>query len=140
MGLGLSYALTITRTLSYGVRASTALENEFNSVERVQEFIGLDQEEEDNVGGGGGRRGSAPGVVVVVAGVLFGVYRLTCWGRCAANLFFVGLLCFVVARVEGGRRSGDGFRFGKCCALLLLVYGFCDPGECGESARSVGLM
>lgn len=51
MGLGLSYALTITRTLSYAVRASTALQNEFNSVERVQEFIGLEQEEEEDVSG-----------------------------------------------------------------------------------------
>ncbi|CAM9744809.1 unnamed protein product, partial [Ectocarpus fasciculatus] len=48
VGLGLSYALTITRTLSFGVRSSTALENQFNSVERVQEFIGLAQEEEDS--------------------------------------------------------------------------------------------
>ncbi|CBN74323.1 similar to canalicular multispecific organic anion transporter [Ectocarpus siliculosus] len=48
VGLGLSYALTITRTLSFGVRSSTALENQFNSVERVQEFIGLAQEEDDS--------------------------------------------------------------------------------------------
>lgn len=46
--------MTITRTLSFGVRASTALENEFNSVERVQEFIGLDQEEDEDVGRGRG--------------------------------------------------------------------------------------
>ncbi|CAM9869028.1 unnamed protein product [Ectocarpus sp. 4 AP-2014] len=48
VGLGLSYAMTITRTLSFGVRSSTALENQFNSVERVQEFIGLTQEEDDS--------------------------------------------------------------------------------------------
>lgn len=47
VGLGLSYALTITRTLSFGVRTSTALENQFNSVERVQEFISLEQEEKE---------------------------------------------------------------------------------------------
>lgn len=46
VGLGLSYALSITRTLTYGVRSSTALENQFNAVERVQEFIGLAQEED----------------------------------------------------------------------------------------------
>lgn len=49
MGLGLSYALTITRTLSFGVRSSTALENQFNSVERVLEFINLEQEVEQEV-------------------------------------------------------------------------------------------
>lgn len=49
VGLGLSYALTITRTLSFGVRSSTALENQFNSVERVQEFITLKQEVEQEV-------------------------------------------------------------------------------------------
>ncbi|CAM9571125.1 unnamed protein product, partial [Hapterophycus canaliculatus] len=48
VGLGLSYALTITWTLSAGVRSSTALENQFNSVERVQEFIGLEQEEKSS--------------------------------------------------------------------------------------------
>lgn len=47
VGLGLSYALTITRTLSFGVRSSTALENQFNSVERVQQFIGLKQEADE---------------------------------------------------------------------------------------------
>lgn len=46
-GLGLSYALMITRTLSFGVRSSTAMENQFNSVERVQQFIGLEQEVEE---------------------------------------------------------------------------------------------
>lgn len=50
VGLGLSYALTITRTLSFGVRSSTALENQFNSVERVQQFIGLRQEEDEVMG------------------------------------------------------------------------------------------
>lgn len=49
VGLGLSYALTITRTLSFGVRSSTTLENQFNSVERVQEFITLKQEVEQEV-------------------------------------------------------------------------------------------
>lgn len=47
VGLGLSYALSITQTLSFGVRSSTALENQFISVERVQQFIGLPQEEEE---------------------------------------------------------------------------------------------
>lgn len=72
VGLGLSYALTITRTLSYGIRSSTALENEFNSVERVQEFIGLDQEEEDDVSGG-------------ISRVLLRVGRLP---RCGGPFFF----------------------------------------------------
>lgn len=49
VGLGLSYALAITRTLSFGVRSSTALENHFNSVERVQQFISLEQEQENEV-------------------------------------------------------------------------------------------
>ncbi|CAM9118876.1 unnamed protein product [Discosporangium mesarthrocarpum] len=44
VGLGLSYALTVTRTLSFGIRSSTAMENQFNAVERVQEFICLEQE------------------------------------------------------------------------------------------------
>lgn len=51
VGLGLSYALTITRTLSFGVRSSTALENHFNSVERVQQFISLEQEQDVEVRG-----------------------------------------------------------------------------------------
>ena len=46
VGLGLSYSLTITRTLSFGVRSSTAMENQFNAVERVQQFMGLEQEED----------------------------------------------------------------------------------------------
>ncbi|CAM9113305.1 unnamed protein product [Choristocarpus tenellus] len=50
VGLGLSYALTITRTLSFGVRSSTAMENHFNSVERVQEFISLEQEQQEGDG------------------------------------------------------------------------------------------
>eukprot|EP00953_Heterococcus_sp_UTEX-ZZ885_P009898 5797-Heterococcus_DN1.PRE.1 len=43
-GLALSYALTITRTLSFGVRAATAMENQFNAVERIEEFTVLQQE------------------------------------------------------------------------------------------------
>jgi hypothetical protein len=43
-GLALSYALTITRTLSFGVRAATAMENQFNAVERIEEFTQLQQE------------------------------------------------------------------------------------------------
>jgi hypothetical protein len=43
-GLALSYALTITRTLSFGVRAATAMENQFNAVERIEEFTVLQPE------------------------------------------------------------------------------------------------
>eukprot|EP00611_Tribonema_gayanum_P005905 TRINITY_DN1513_c0_g1_i4.p1 TRINITY_DN1513_c0_g1~~TRINITY_DN1513_c0_g1_i4.p1 ORF type:complete len:763 (-),score=226.48 TRINITY_DN1513_c0_g1_i4:801-2846(-) len=44
-GLALSYALTITRTLSFGVRAATAMENQFNAVDRIGEFAALPHEE-----------------------------------------------------------------------------------------------
>lgn len=50
VGLGVSYALAITRTLSLGVRSWTALENHFNAVERVQEFIDVEQEVEGRDG------------------------------------------------------------------------------------------
>ncbi|CAM9598026.1 unnamed protein product, partial [Phaeothamnion confervicola] len=62
VGLGLSYALTITRVLGFGVRSSTALENVFNSVERIGELVRLPPES-DCRGGSGGGSGAAGGPV-----------------------------------------------------------------------------
>lgn len=48
-GLGLSYALSLTRHLSFGVRSSTAMENQFNSVERIVEFTKIPPERGETV-------------------------------------------------------------------------------------------
>ncbi|KAJ1481582.1 hypothetical protein T484DRAFT_1806867 [Baffinella frigidus] len=45
-GLLLTYAITITRTLAGSVRTSTAMEVQFNAVERVKHFSDLDSEPE----------------------------------------------------------------------------------------------
>jgi len=47
VGLALAYALTVTMKMSFGVRASTALENHFSSVERIVEYMELEQEEQE---------------------------------------------------------------------------------------------
>lgn len=114
VGLGLSYALTITRTLSVGVRSSTALENQFNSVERVQEFIGLTQEEDDS---NEVQNGGAVAAIVRESSLL-------------RNFVFVGLLvvtaCVNLARSLLQKRRSSRFQFtalgqgGTCSGPPLL--------------------
>ena len=107
MGLGLSYALTVTRTLSYGIRTSTALENEFNSVERVQEFIGLDQEEEakEDV-----REGCWVSLLIVIGCLAAGVWSgfaaacFACWETICTVPLVDGVCACFCCLARGRRR------------------------------------
>lgn len=48
-GIMLSYALRATQSLSFAVRAATALENLLTSLDRIKEFCGAEQEEDINL-------------------------------------------------------------------------------------------
>jgi ABC-type multidrug transport system fused ATPase/permease subunit len=53
-GLSLTYTLAFSEALLWIVRMNAMMEMGLNSVERVEEYLEIDQEEEDDDGGGHG--------------------------------------------------------------------------------------